>query len=74
MQVLEGGPDACSSESEAEYSYHGEMWVDDTMYTPDMMGANGKPVLGRERLTTEQADALRTKGMAGGLDTVSGKG
>jgi hypothetical protein len=37
------------------------MWLDDTMYTPDMMDKKGKPVLARGRMTTEQANALRAK-------------
>jgi hypothetical protein len=48
-QVLEDGPDVCSSESEAEYRDHGEMWLDDTMYTPDMTDKKGKPVPERAR-------------------------
>jgi hypothetical protein len=35
-QVLEDGPDVCSSESEAEDSDHREMCLNDTMYTPDI--------------------------------------
>jgi hypothetical protein len=41
---------------------------------PDMFGANGKPDLGKARLTTEQANALRSAGRAGGHVTVSGAG
>jgi hypothetical protein len=72
-QVLEDGPEFCPSESEAEYSDHGEKLADDSMYTPDMMDAKGNPDLDRARLTTEQANALRPAGMAGGQATVSGK-
>jgi hypothetical protein len=41
-QVLEGGPDVCNSETDAEYSDHGEMWTDADMYTPDMIGPDSK--------------------------------
>jgi hypothetical protein len=54
-----------------EYGDHGEELTD--MYTAEMLGKDGKPVLGRAPLTTEQANALRTKGKAGCLATVSGK-
>jgi hypothetical protein len=30
-QSLEDRPDVCSSESAAEYSDHGEMWLDEAM-------------------------------------------
>jgi hypothetical protein len=65
-QVLEDGPDFCSSENEAEYSDHGEELTG--MYTSELVGAEGKPNLARARLTKEQANALRAKGRAGGLD------
>jgi hypothetical protein len=73
-QVLEEGQEFCSSESEGEYSDHGEKWADETMYTPDMMDAKGKPDLSKARLATEQANALRAAKMAGGHATVQGKG
>jgi hypothetical protein len=44
-QVLEDGPDTCDSESDNEYSDHGEKWPDSEMYTPDMMNEEGKPDL-----------------------------
>jgi hypothetical protein len=73
-QVLEDVRDVCDSESDAEYSDHGDKWSDSEMYTPDVMDEKGKPVLERARITTEQANALRAVGRAGGLVTVSGKG
>jgi hypothetical protein len=36
-QVLEDGLDVCSSESEADYSDHGEQWLNSDIYTPDML-------------------------------------
>jgi hypothetical protein len=54
-QVLEAGPDVCDSESDAEYSDHGEKWSDSETYTSDMLNEKGEPDLGRARLTTEQA-------------------
>jgi hypothetical protein len=74
--VLEDGPDVCNSESEAKYSDHGEQWTDAEIYTPDMLGPDGKPRLSLARLTTEQAKALRASrratndGRAGGQGTV----
>jgi hypothetical protein len=71
-QVVEDGPELCSSESEAEYSDH---WEELTgMYTPDILGPDGKPVRERAKLTTGQANALRAAVRAGGQATVSGKG
>jgi hypothetical protein len=58
-QVLEDGPDVCNSESEAEYSDHGEMWLGSDIYTPDMLDEEGKPILARATMTTEQANLLR---------------
>jgi hypothetical protein len=55
--VLEDGRDMCNSESDAEYSHHGEKWSDSEMDTPDMMDEKGKPVLGRARMTMEQVNA-----------------
>jgi hypothetical protein len=63
-QVLGDGRDKCDSESDAEYSDHGEMWPDETMCTPDMTGANGKSDFSRTMLTAEQANALRAQGRA----------
>jgi hypothetical protein len=73
-QVFEDGRDVCDSESDAEYSDHGEEWSDPEMYTPDMMNEKGKPDLSRARMTTSQENALRGKGRAPGLATVSGTG
>jgi hypothetical protein len=56
-QVLEDGSEFCLSESEAEYSYHGEKSADETVYRPEMMDAKEKPDLAKARLTTEQANA-----------------
>jgi hypothetical protein len=41
-QVLEDGPDVCDSESDSEYSDHGEDWKLSEMYAPDMLGPDGK--------------------------------
>jgi hypothetical protein len=71
-QVLEDGPEFCSSESEAEYSDHGE--VLEGAYPLDMLDADGKPILNRATMTSEQANELRARGRAGGRATVSGKG
>jgi hypothetical protein len=46
-RVLEDGPDACSSENEADCSDHGEQWLNSNMYTPDMLDEKGKPLLAR---------------------------
>jgi hypothetical protein len=70
--VLDDGPEPCSSESSAEYSDYGEELTG--MYTEAMIGEDGKPVLGRPRMTEEQANRLRNTGRAGGSDTVSGIG
>jgi hypothetical protein len=61
-QVLEDGPDVCKSEDDAEYSDHGEQWTYAEMYTPEMLGPNGKPKTNQVRLTTEHASALRAAG------------
>jgi hypothetical protein len=42
--------------------------------TPDMMNEKGELGLERARMTTEQANALRAAGIAGGPVTVSGRG
>jgi hypothetical protein len=73
-QVLEDGPEFCSSEIEAEYRDHGEQWTDAEMYTPGMLGKDGKPIHGRARLRTEQANALLAAGRAGVRATVLGAG
>jgi hypothetical protein len=73
-RVLEDGRYVCDSERDAEYSDHGEKRSDSEMYTPDMMDENGKLVLGRARMTTEEAKALRAAGRAGGLVTVRALG
>jgi hypothetical protein len=72
QQVLEDGPEVCSSESEAEYSDHGEQWLASDIYTPDMLDENGNPILARATMTTEQANLLRNKGTAGSQATVPG--
>jgi hypothetical protein len=51
--------DVCSSESDAEYGDHGERWSYSEMYTPEMLGPDGKPKEGPQRLPTAQANALR---------------
>jgi hypothetical protein len=56
-QVSEDGKDLCDSESDAEYSDHGEELTG--MYMPDMIGADDRPNLASARLTAEQANALR---------------
>jgi hypothetical protein len=71
-RVLEDGPEFCSSESEAEYSDRREELTG--IYTPGMLGEDGKPVLARATMTTEQEDRLREQGRTGGLPTVSGIG
>jgi hypothetical protein len=59
-QVLEDGPDKCDSESDAEYSDHGETW----QYS-EMLGLDGKPKGGRPQcLTTAHANALRAAAKA----------
>jgi hypothetical protein len=64
-QVLEDGQDVCDSESDAEYSDHGE--VHEGMYTDEA-------TLGSARLTTQQSNAPRAKGRASGQVTALGKG
>jgi hypothetical protein len=59
-QVLEDGPERRDSESDAEYSDHGEQWSDADMYTPEMSGPDGKPKNGgSQRLFTARANARR---------------
>jgi hypothetical protein len=58
-QVLEDGPEVCSSQSEAEDSDNGEQALYAEMYTPDILGYGGKPVQGRASLTTEQANVAK---------------
>jgi hypothetical protein len=53
-QVLEDGKDICSSESDAEYSDHGEELTG--MYTPDIIGHDGRPNLASARLTAEEGE------------------
>jgi hypothetical protein len=62
VHVLEDGPDVCGSESDAEYSDHGEQWSYADMYTPEVLGLDGKPKTDTARLTTEPANALRATG------------
>jgi hypothetical protein len=50
-QVLEDGPDAWNSESDAEYSDRGE--VLEGMHTADMLDPEGKPVLDGARMPME---------------------
>jgi hypothetical protein len=69
--VLEDGPDKCSSESDAEPSDHEEQWSYADMYTPEMLGPDGKLKTNLARLTTDHANALRARGRAGCLVTVS---
>jgi hypothetical protein len=45
-QMLEDGPDMCDSESDSENSDHGDMWSYTDMYTPEMLGPDGKPKSG----------------------------
>jgi hypothetical protein len=73
-RVLEDGQEVRSSESAAWDSEHGEEYSDLDMYTLDMLDENGKPVLGRATMTTEQANRLRKQGKEGGQDTVSVEG
>jgi hypothetical protein len=49
-------------------------YSDSEMYTTDMLDEEGKPVLARATMSTEQANQLRKSGMAGGQDTPSGAG
>jgi hypothetical protein len=58
-QVLEDGPETCNSESDAEYSDHGEKWTYEEMYTPETLGPDGKPRPELAHLSTAQANALR---------------
>jgi hypothetical protein len=59
-QVLEDGPDVHGEESDSEHSDHGEDWSYATMYTPDMIGPDGKPKNGGpQRLSQEQVRAQR---------------
>jgi hypothetical protein len=54
-QVLEDGPEVCDSESG-----HGEMWSHAEMYTPDMLGPDGKPLTGGPlQLSAVQANSMR---------------
>jgi hypothetical protein len=69
--VLEDGPDVCTSESENEHSDHGE--VLEGMYTPDVLGSEGHPVLDRAKMTEDQARGLRER-RAGGSGTEGGSG
>jgi hypothetical protein len=47
--VVEECPDFCSLESSAQYGDHGEELSD--MYTAARLDEDGKPVLGRARMT-----------------------
>jgi hypothetical protein len=59
-QVLEDGPDVCSSESDSENSDHGENWSFADMYPPDMLDEDGKPKNGGpQRLSAAQVLQLR---------------
>jgi hypothetical protein len=42
-RVLENGPDVCDSESDSEHTDHGEESHVGSMYTQEMIGADGKP-------------------------------
>jgi hypothetical protein len=44
------------------------------MYTADMLDKEGKPILARATMTTEQADRLRNQERGGGHGTMSGTG
>jgi hypothetical protein len=80
-QVLEDDPDVCDPESDSENSDHGEMWRYSDIYTPEMLGPDGKPKTGGpQQLSAAQvldlrASAKRTapqheSGMAGVQATV----
>jgi hypothetical protein len=70
-RVLKDGKDVCTSESDdAEEEDHGE--VPTGMCTSEMIGPGGRPLIGLSRMTTEQANALRAVGMAGGRATSAG--
>jgi hypothetical protein len=59
-QVLEYGPDKCSSERDSENSDHGEQWEFSKMYTPERLGPDGKPKNGGlQVLSSTQAFVLR---------------
>jgi hypothetical protein len=60
-QVLEDGKDVCDSESDPEYGDHGEQWSYSEMYTPEMLGPDGKPKAGPPRLTTARRPAPRIR-------------
>jgi hypothetical protein len=70
--VLEDGPDVCTSESENEYSDHGE--VLEGMYISDVLDSEGHPILDRARMTEEQARRLRERRALGsGTDGETGR-
>jgi hypothetical protein len=59
-QVMEDGTDVCGSESDSENSDHGEMWGHSGMYTPIMLGPDGKPKAGGpQQPSAAQANATR---------------
>jgi hypothetical protein len=68
-RVLEDSPEISSSEDAAEYSEYGKEYSD--MRTADMRGEDGKPILARATMTTEQANRSRQQG---GQGTMSGTG
>jgi hypothetical protein len=63
-QVLEDGPDVCNSESDSENSDHGEEFPDSNMFTPEMLGQDGKRIMDPQKLTPEQAERQRTAARA----------
>jgi hypothetical protein len=72
--VLGDGKDFCSSESEVEHSERRDEIPISEMYTAGMLDEEGNPVLGRARVTEEQAGRLRNRRRAGGSAIVSGAG
>jgi hypothetical protein len=59
-RVLENGPDVRNSESDSENSDHGEILTNESMYTPEMLDAEGKPNNGGlQRLSNAQVLAWR---------------
>jgi hypothetical protein len=51
----EDGPDVMSSESDSENSDHGEQWEDREMFTSEMIGEDGKRIMGPVKLSRHGA-------------------
>jgi hypothetical protein len=62
--VQDNGRERCDSESDSEHSDHGKEFSVESMYTPEMIGRDGKPKnAGPQRLSDAQVLCLRASAL-----------